>query len=295
MSATPRISLYVPCYNVERFIVRCIEGVLAQSYPVDEILIIDDGSSDRTIELAEKYPVKIIRHTQNRGLAAARNTGLKNARNEWVASLDADCVADRHWLETLVQEMIVTDVAVVGGKLIETQLDSLADRWRRAHMSQDWGEKRIQNPPFMYGNNSLVRKALIEKIGWYDESCRTNGEDLDLSKRLKQARHTCLYNPSAMVYHLRQDNLSSILDTYWRWWKFGTGTHAKDITLIKIILDIGAGHILRSIRKVLWRDLRRGNWELLGIDFLLPPYMIGRYIEFIVGRMKPKFHASRMR
>lgn len=295
MNANPRVSLYIPCYNVERFVSRCIDGVLAQSYPADEILIIDDGSTDRTIELAKKYPVTIIRHPQNRGLAAARNTGLRNARNELVASLDADCIADHCWLETLVGEMKTDKVAVTGGKLIETVLESLADRWRRAHMTQDWGEQRLENPSFMYGNNTLMRKSAAKNVGWYDESHRTNGEDLDMSRRLMKAGYTCIYQPKAVVGHLRQDNLRSILDTYWRWWKFGTGTHIKKFTPLQIILDIGGGHILRTLRRVLWPDLRRGNWELLGIDMLLPAYMIGRYVELVAERMRQKSVTARTR
>lgn len=288
MSASPRVSLYIPCYNVERFISRCIEAVLAQSYPVDEILIIDDGSADQTVHLAKKYQVKVIRHPQNRGLAAARNTGLMNARNELVASLDADCVPERDWLATLVAEMSADTVAISGGRLVETVLESLADKWRRAHMTQDWGENKLMNPSFMYGNNTLVRKSVMAKVGWYDESHRTNGEDMDMSRRVMAAGYACVYQPRAVVGHLRQDSLRSILDTYWRWWKFGTGTHRRDITLTGVIVDIGGGHILRTLKRVLWPDLRRGNWELLGIDMLLPAYMISRYLGHVAGRIRQK-------
>src|SRR5215218_6489486 len=68
----PPVSLYIPCYNVERFIARCIEGALAQTHSVDEILIIDDGCKDDTLKIAAKYPVRIIRHPVNKGLSAAR-------------------------------------------------------------------------------------------------------------------------------------------------------------------------------------------------------------------------------
>jgi hypothetical protein len=62
-----------------------------------------------------------------------------------------------------------------------------------------------------------------------------------------------------------------------------------------MLVDIGGGHILRSLKRVLWRDLRRGNWELLGIDVLLPVYMISRYLDLIFGRMKQKHIAARIR
>lgn len=293
MSGEPRVSLYIPCYNVDQFIARCIDGVLAQTHRVDEILIIDDGSTDRTIELANRYPVTIVRHPVNKGLGAARNTGLKTAQNELVASLDADCVADPRWLETLVLEMADPNKTVVGGKLVETMLLSRADRWRRAHMSQDWGDHRVDNPPFIYGNNSLARKSVLLRLGGYSESCRTNGEDVGLSKRLRQENYQTTYLPEATVRHLRQDTLRSILDTYWRYWKFGSGAHERETTFLNIIIDIGAGHVLRPLQRVLWPDLQRGNWELLGIDLLLPGYMMSRYAEFLIDRMKQKSRTVR--
>src|ERR1700682_2295737 len=93
------VSVYIPAYNVAKFLSRTIDGVLAQTYPADEILLIDDGSSDATVDIAGRYPsVTVVRHDSNRGLSAARNTAFRTARNELVASLDADCVPTTDWL-----------------------------------------------------------------------------------------------------------------------------------------------------------------------------------------------------
>lgn len=72
-----RVSLYVPCFNGERYIARCIEGILSQRRPANEVLIVDDGSTDGSVEIISKYPVTLVRHRQNRGLSAARNTGIR--------------------------------------------------------------------------------------------------------------------------------------------------------------------------------------------------------------------------
>src|SRR6185503_18295272 len=111
MTDRPGVSLYVPCYNVERFIAPCVEAALQQTVAFDEILIVDDGSTDRTAEIAARYPVRIVRHERNQGLAAGRNTGIREARNGLVAALDTDCVADRRWLEVLLEEMADANVA----------------------------------------------------------------------------------------------------------------------------------------------------------------------------------------
>ncbi len=273
----PRISLYIPCYNVERFITRCLEGVMAQTHAPDEILIIDDGSVDGTVDLARHFPVRIVRHEKNSGLAKARNTANREARNELVASLDADCIADSRWLETLAAEMSAPDIAAVGGKLVETVLESVADRWRKTHMSQDWGEERIENPQFMFGNNTLIRKQAIVQAGWYDEFMRTHGEDADMSKRLAGLGYRTIYQPKATVRHLRQDTIKSILDTYWKYWKFGSGTGRKRIKWKNFFRTSMNSLVLASIRAHLMPDLRKRNFELLVIDVLLPAYLVGRY------------------
>ena len=77
-----KISVYIPCYNAERFIVRAVESILAQTLSPDEVLLIDDGCTDRSIELIERFPVKVISMGGNQGLAAARNRAYREAKNE---------------------------------------------------------------------------------------------------------------------------------------------------------------------------------------------------------------------
>jgi GT2 family glycosyltransferase len=280
------VSLYVPCYNVERFIGPCLEAALAQSVPFDEILVIDDGCRDRTVEIAARYPVRIVRHERNRGLAAGRNTGLREARNELVAALDADCVADRRWLATLLPEMADAGVVGVGGRLVESVQESLADRWRLAHMSQHWGDQRLAPPPCLYGNNTLVRRAAVLATGGYDERYRTNGEDIEMSRLLRLAGGRLVYRPDAVVNHLRQDSLRSILDTYWRYRSFGLNLHTERLTLLNVARHVGYSMTLRDVRKVLWPDLLHGEWRLLGIDVLLPFYMLRRYLGLLSEQLR---------
>ena len=83
-----RVTAYIPAYNVSEYLARTIEGLLAQTHAFDEILVIDDGSRDNSAEIASRYPqVTLIKHPVNKGLSAARNTALRAARNELVASI----------------------------------------------------------------------------------------------------------------------------------------------------------------------------------------------------------------
>jgi glycosyltransferase involved in cell wall biosynthesis len=96
VSETPKVSVVIPAYNRERYLADAIDSVLAQTFTDFEILIVDDGSRDRTVEIAQSYRdprIRIVRHERNRGVAAARNTGVAEARGAYVAFLDSDDVA----------------------------------------------------------------------------------------------------------------------------------------------------------------------------------------------------------
>lgn len=268
-----KISVYIPAYNSEEFLARAIEGLLSQTLRADEILVIDDGSRDSTAEIAAGYPdVILIRHPQNSGLGAARNTGFRVARNELVASLDADCVPHPGWLAGLARHFDDAKLAGVGGRLIEGTQYTVADRWRRAHMSQEWGDRPSRNPKFLFGCNNLFRKSAVTTAGGYDESMRTNGEDTEISRRLRRNGWDLLYDPEAQVVHLRHDTSRSILDTYWRWWRFGVRAYANGVRLRSVLGHALFVHFRSTFLDLLRSDLSARRFELLGLDFAILCY-----------------------
>jgi glycosyltransferase involved in cell wall biosynthesis len=268
-----RISVYIPAFNVAEYLSRCIEGLLAQSLPPDEILVIDDGSRDNSSQIASSYrAVTLIRHPDNRGLAAARNTAMHAARNELVASLDADCVADPSWLAELAKNMADPAIVGVGGKLMEGVQLSTADKWRTAHMPQHWGNVPLRNPKFLFGCNALFRKSVVLELGGYDETRRTNGEDTDLSARLCEKNLTLLYDPSARATHLRHDTTLSVLDAYWRWWRFGVRAYANGPRLRSVLGHVIFVHFRYNFWGPLTKDFLARRWNLFALDFLVLGY-----------------------
>lgn len=271
-----KVSLYMPCYNAERYIKECLDSVVNQSYKIDEIMIIDDASTDKTIDILKDYPVKIIRNTENKGLAACRNIAFKEAKNEFVAALDADCIASPQWLQQLMECFVSDDIAGVGGMLVERYTLNIADKWRSVHMRQNWGNELIKDPPFLYGNNSVFNKEYVEIVGLYNEKFRTNYEDIDLSMRLYNSEFRLVYTPKAGVEHLRRDTLRSVLGTYWRWKYY---KHVSPDLVTKVYQRITAR--LRSIaeydgifKDFFTQDLRERNYKLLPVDFICVFYCL---------------------
>ncbi len=276
-----KVSLYIPCYNAEATIQYCLEAVFKQKYPLKEVVIIDDGSSDKTVEIASRYPVKIIRHDKNKGLAASRNTAIKNVKTEFVASLDADCVAAPGWLEQLMQKFDSSKIAGAGGKLLETHSSTIFDFWRSAHMKQHWEDKETV-PPFLFGSNTVFRRETLINIGLYNENYKNNYEDVDICNRLKEIGCSLIYEPNAIVDHIKKDDIYSVLNNYWRWnlgyyQRENYYSDAKSF-IFKIKDNLGLAN------RYIEEDVASKRYELLYLDFLLALHHSLRDFEYFISQ-----------
>ena len=112
------VSVVVPVYNVEKYLVRCIQSILSQTYRELEIILVDDGSKDNSSWMCDQLAAKDARikvvHQENQGLGCARNTGLKNATGAFVAFVDSDDYIGESHIEKLYRSAIETqaDIAV---------------------------------------------------------------------------------------------------------------------------------------------------------------------------------------
>jgi glycosyltransferase involved in cell wall biosynthesis len=270
-----KVSVYIPCYNAEKTIGECLEGVMRQSYPVDEIIIIDDGCRDATPDIVSRYPVRVIRHAANKGLTASRNTAFREARNEFVAAIDADCVPDAEWLGRLMACFGDPDVAGAGGMLVERHRSAAADKWRGAHMAQSWGNEAVLDPPFLYGCNTVFRKQAVLSVGSYSDIFRNNYEDVDISRRLFDNGFRLAYEPTAAVEHLRRDSVISVLNTYWNWHYYRNLTPQGCSGLVRrAAFALGtAGDPSFSCWRLARQDWQNKSFGLFCIDLLFFSYL----------------------
>lgn len=106
----PKISIIVPVYNAERYLHRCIESILAQTFKDFELLLIDDGSKDNSGYICNEYAGKDERvkvwHKENGGVSSARNVGLDNVKGEWVTFVDSDDYISSNYFDNLLAELI---------------------------------------------------------------------------------------------------------------------------------------------------------------------------------------------
>ena len=217
-----RVSFYIPAYNAQKTIKYAIDSLLAQTYKIDEIILIDDNSSDNTLDIVKKYNfIKIIKNQYNLGLGYNRNLAIKNCQNEIVGSIDADVELHKSWLEILIKEINKKNIIMCGGKMIEKKIDNQINLWRAKYYSQNWGNKLIIDPPYLYGCTTLLKKSAWKKIDGYDEKLKTNGEDIEFIKNLRsKLNNKIVYQPEAECFHLQDDNIDSLSKRIWRYHSF---------------------------------------------------------------------------
>ena len=211
-AAWPRISVVVCTYNGSRTIRDCLEGLQKLEYPDYETILVDDGSTDGVGEIAAEYPVQVIR-TANRGLSAARNTGLEKATGEIVAYIDDDASPDPHWLHYLAWAFRNTDYAAVGGPNIPFPDDgpvatcvSNAPGGPMPVLISDTEAEHIA------GCNMAFRKSWLKAIGGFDVQFRVAGDDVDICWRLQEHGGRLGYSPAAVVWHHYRNSLRA----YWK-------------------------------------------------------------------------------
>lgn len=158
----PAISAVIPAYNAEPFLGDAIQSVLDQTVEVAEIVVVDDGSKDRTAEVAAKFPRTRVIRQQNTGQAGARNTGIKAAEGEWIAFLDADDM----WIPQKT-EIQCAHIHPRAGVIH-------ADPYDPIHFGNLWHRQAHVSP-----SGALVRKKTLEEVGGF-EGARAVVEDLTL-------------------------------------------------------------------------------------------------------------------
>lgn len=252
------VSVYIPAYNAQGSIEKSVRSILSQSCPIDEIMVIDDGSTDRTAQIAAGLGVKVLRHSRNRGIAASRNTALKAVKSEFAASIDSDCIAESRWLEECLRHFNDPRIAGVGGAMAESG-HSLPDRWRAVNLRQNNWKGADSAVPFLAGCNTVYRRRALLEAGMFDERFRSHHEDSDMGRRLREKGAVLRYLPHAMVTHIKKDTLYSVMRSCW-----GFRHKAPPRTLSAFAGDILAD--CRHYVSIMLRDVRNRELRLLPID-----------------------------
>jgi glycosyltransferase involved in cell wall biosynthesis len=248
-AVSPKLSVVICSFNGAAGVDRCIRAIAEQTIRSSlELIVVDDGSTDATSDVGRAHAAIVIRHDTNRGLAAARNSGVAAATAPVVAFLDDDCEPEPQWAEQLLAGY-ADRVTGVGGPILpgarhnfilgylgrnnplKPQESNLATSNRLLYrlvlyVRRQWTRTEESPRRYVYSfagaNMSFLRQAVIE-VGQFDERFRFGGEDLDLCMRMSRAfpSSPLLFVPDArVVHHFRP----SIHDTLRRSRVYGRGS-----------------------------------------------------------------------
>ena len=206
---TPMVSVVICAYNAERTMRACMESLTALDYPNYEVIVVDDGSRDRTADIAKDFPVRLIRQP-NKGLSVARNVGMYAARGEFVAYTDSDCVVDPHWLTLMIGAMIENNFDACGGPNYapheEGRMEACVAASPGAPCQVLTAADRAEH---LAGCNMVFRKSLLIKLGGFDPQFTAAGDDVDICWRALDAGVALGFCPSAFVWHFRRNTLKA--------------------------------------------------------------------------------------
>src|SRR5579862_8853994 len=229
MSRSDFVSITIVTFNSGRFIKRCIESVLEQNYPFKEIIVIDNNSSDGTIDILEPFEdrCRIVYNEENIGFAAAQNQAIALSNAEWVLTLNPDVLLLQGFIEALVNAgNLDARVGTVCGKLLTMSstfdfpdkplVDSTGIYFTPNLRHLDRGSLEVDNGhyrnyEYVFGATAaaaLYRRDMIEDISvsgeFFDADFFVYREDADVAWRAQLMGWKCLYVPFARGYHVRK-------------------------------------------------------------------------------------------
>lgn len=207
------VSVIIPCYNGEQFLAEAIDSVLAQTHPANEIIVVDDGSSDQTQAIAKRYPQVTYLYQANQGVAGARQTGFQASQSEYLVFLDQDDRLLPHALETGVKTLVEHPHCALA-----IGLCGRIDANGKPHPTYE-----PDRPYFQLNYESLLRghcictpapvlfkRSAIEAIGGFNTKLALACDDYDLYLRLAQRFDIYCHNKMIADYRLHGQNQSAV-------------------------------------------------------------------------------------
>ena len=198
----PRASVVVCSFNGERWIGECLKALGTLDYPDYEVIVVDDGSTDATAEVAARHHHARLIRTANGGLSRARNVGLEATAGEIVAYLDDDARPEPTWLTHLVRAIVHGERAAAGGPNLAPAGDGVtADCVANAPGGPTHVLLSDCEAEHVPGCNMAFRAEALRAVGGFDETFRIAGDDVDVCWRLQEAGEAIGFAPAAVVWH----------------------------------------------------------------------------------------------
>ncbi len=261
-----RISAYIPCYNNAANLAGAIASIRAQTIPVDELFVVDDGSTDNSAEIATQLEVEVLRESVNHGRGYTRHRAMKRAKGEFVLCLDATNVLPQDFLAKALLWFDDHKVAAVYGRIVEQRRKTVAERWRAHHLFKNDTRILSRRRAGLITYGTVVRRKTIEEVGGFSPTLR-HSEDHELGERLLSAGHDVVYDSNLYVASQSNNSVLEVLERYWRWY---AGHHET------FSLTAYSRHAWYCLHNMARRDLRKRDYASAIVSITLPIYLLAK-------------------
>lgn len=218
----PNVSIVIPNWNGKTLLRECLYSLKKQSYARFKIIVVDNGSTDGSLDFLKFYhpEVKVIRLEKNLGFSRAVNEGIKLARTKYVALLNNDTKVSKNWLLFLIRAIqknkpisaVASKMILMSGKLDSAgdTMNSVGQAYHRGYGDdpQKWNEPGLVF--LVTAGASLYKRRVFSEVGMFDEDFFAYGEDVDWCLKAQLYGHKFWYEPSAIVYHRHKATASRI-------------------------------------------------------------------------------------
>jgi GT2 family glycosyltransferase len=276
--------------NAERTLADCLGSLLRSEFPAErrEILVVDNGSTDRTAQVAAEFPVRVVSEPRP-GLSHARNRGIEESDGELIAFTDADCMVTGRWLAELVAPFDEDGAAVTAGRTVSFPPRTPAERYvaRRRTAFVEWSEPHPL--PWIQFANAAVRREVFERVGPFDPHFLGGSEDIDMCWRVFQAGFQVSRRPKAIVLHRHRTSARGLFRQHFGYGRGQARLVRKHPRLVswgwrseaRAWADIAAGS--RELAETLVRE-RRGSPG--SVDVLYPYFDLVRKLGQRAGFLR---------
>ena len=269
----PKVTVVIVNWNGKQFLERCLTALLAQTVTPYEIILVDNASTDGSLDIVRRFPsVRLLAQNCNTGFARGSNLAINTAAtdSEWIALLNPDAFPEPRWLEEcLLSAKRNPQFDIFGSKLVNaadpTMLDGTGDAyhlsglvWRMGHgapvPTSIENEREVFSP---CAAAALYRRKALCEIGGFDEDYFCYVEDVDLGFRLRLAGYRCLYVPQSVAHHVGSGTTGgqhSDFSTY-HGHRNLVWTFVKDMpgVLFWLLLPL---HVSLNLASIIWFALR---------------------------------------
>jgi glycosyltransferase involved in cell wall biosynthesis len=263
-----KISAYIPAFNNRGTIASTIASIRAQSVPVDELFVVDDGSTDGTAGAAASLGIRVVAFPANQGRGAARALAMTEAAHELVLCCDAAMTLDPGFVKNALPWFDDARVAAVFGWVTQPPPADAAGRWRGRHLFKTpiTGPQRRAK---LATGGAVLRASAAGEVGGFNTALRL-AEDADLGARLLAADYDVILDPKLTVISAVPNTLAEALERYWRW---NTAPYGR----------MGAGVYLRqivySIKVMAREDLLAHDPAAALISLICPHYQFWKSVQ----------------